>query len=39
VTGLDAKQIRRRVALFVALAVVGAIALATLPGVGEVRER
>ncbi|MGI8621940.1 MAG: lysylphosphatidylglycerol synthase transmembrane domain-containing protein [Solirubrobacteraceae bacterium] len=36
---LDVGRIGRRVALFVAVAVVGVVALATLPGVSEVRER
>jgi uncharacterized membrane protein YbhN (UPF0104 family) len=38
-TGLDVRRILRGVGLFVVIAVIGIIALATLPGIGEVRER
>ena len=37
--GLDVRAIVRRIAFFVVLAVVAIVALATLPGIGEVRER
>jgi uncharacterized membrane protein YbhN (UPF0104 family) len=36
---LDARHIARRIALFAVLAVAVAVALATLPGVGDVRDR
>jgi uncharacterized membrane protein YbhN (UPF0104 family) len=38
-TGVDLGRIGRRVALFVVVAVLAVVALATLPGIGEVRER
>ena len=38
-TGLDVRRILRGVALFIVITVIGVVALATLPGVGEVRER
>jgi uncharacterized membrane protein YbhN (UPF0104 family) len=38
-SGVDGRAIARRAALFVALAVVAAVAIGSLPGVGEVRER
>lgn len=38
-TGLDTGQILRRMALFASFGALGIVALATLPGVGEVRAR
>jgi uncharacterized membrane protein YbhN (UPF0104 family) len=38
-TGVDLGRIGRRVALFAVVAVLAGVALATLPGVGEVRDR
>jgi uncharacterized membrane protein YbhN (UPF0104 family) len=38
-TGVDVGRIVRRIALFVAVAVVAVVAVATLPGVDEVRDR
>jgi uncharacterized membrane protein YbhN (UPF0104 family) len=38
-TGVDLGRIGRRVALFAVIVVLAVVALATLPGVGEVRER
>src|SRR5690242_1948608 len=38
-TGIDIGRLVRRVGLFVVVAVVAGLALATLPGIGEVRDR
>jgi uncharacterized membrane protein YbhN (UPF0104 family) len=38
-TGVDLGRIGRRVALFALVAVAAVVALATLPGIGEVRDR
>jgi uncharacterized membrane protein YbhN (UPF0104 family) len=38
-TGVDVRRLARRVALFAVVLVVAIVAVATLPGVGEVRDR